>query len=60
MSATLLPPPVGPVGGVTPVTAGEGKYVYRSALVVALVPPTVVTVMSTVPAEPAGKPSIVT
>ena len=59
MSATPLPPPVGPVAGATPVTVGGGTYVYVSALEVVLVPPTVVTVMSTVPAEPDGKLSIV-
>jgi hypothetical protein len=51
----MLPPPVGPLEGATLVTVGGDTYVYMSAPEVALVPPTVVTVMSTLPAEPAGR-----
>jgi hypothetical protein len=53
---TVMPvlPAAGPAEGDTPVTVGIGAYVYRSLLLVALVPPTAVTVMSTVAATCAG------
>ena len=51
---TVFPPAIGPAAGVTAVTVGGGPYLYRSAEDVALVPPGVVTVTSTVPTEPAG------
>ena len=53
---TVIPvlPAAGPAEGDTPVTVGTGAYVYWSAPDVGLVPPTVVTVMSTVPV-PAGR-----
>ncbi len=51
---TVVPPATGPAAGTTPVTVGTGSYVYSSAGEVALIPPGVVTVTSTVPAEPAG------
>ena len=47
--ATEVLPVFGPELGLTPVTAGAAVYVYWSAAVVALVPPGVVTVTSTVP-----------
>jgi hypothetical protein len=50
---TLVPPAVEPDDGLTAVTVGAGTNVYWSALLVALVPPGVVTVTSTVPV-PAG------
>ena len=46
---------MGPVNGATLVTVGGATYVYVSAAEIALVPPAVVTVMSTLPAEPAGR-----
>jgi hypothetical protein len=52
---TAVPPASGPAAGATPVTTGSGKvYVKRSAERLAEGPPAVVTVTSTVPAEPAG------
>lgn len=51
---TTVPPSVGPDAGLTPVTVGGAAYVKWSAALAALVPPAVVTVMSTVPAEPGG------
>jgi hypothetical protein len=52
---TVVPPPVGPTEGLTPVTAGTFWKVNWSAELVADVPPGVTTVTSTVPAEPAGE-----
>ena len=49
VTVMVLGPAARPAGGATPVTVGIGAYVYWSLLVIALVPPTVVTVMSTVP-----------
>ena len=40
---TLVPPPVGPAAGLSPVTVGTAAYVYWSAVLVELVPPGVVT-----------------
>ena len=51
---TEVPPPVGPLVGLTLVTAGPVTKVNWSPAPVALVPPAVVTVMSTVPAAWAG------
>ena len=49
--------PFGPETGLTPLTVGGGSttYVYWSAVLVALVPPGVVTVTSTVPAVRRGR-----
>src|SRR5208337_5497894 len=58
VTVTVVPPANGPAAGVTPVTVGTGSYVNSSAGEVALVPPGVVTVTSTVPAEPAGETAV--
>lgn len=50
---TVVPPDAGPLVGLTAVTIGATTYENRSAELTALVPPVVVTVMSTVPL-PAG------
>ena len=55
---TVVPPATGPDTGVIPVTVGMGSYVNWSAGEVALVPPGVVTVTSTVPAVPAGETAV--
>ena len=55
---TEVPPSVGPPVGDSPVTVGAATYVYWSAELVALVPPVVVTVTSTVP-EPAGEAAVI-
>jgi hypothetical protein len=55
VTTTVLPPAAGPIEGATLVTVGGDTYVYLSAPEVALMPPTVVTVMSTLPAEPVGR-----
>ena len=52
---TVVPPAVGPAVGLTLVTVGAATYVYWSLALVALVPPGVVTVMSTVPADAGGR-----
>jgi hypothetical protein len=52
---TVVPPVVEPADGDTPVTVGGVTKVNLSAAPVALVPPGVVTVISTIPAEPAGE-----
>lgn len=54
VTVAVVPPVVGPRSGLTAVTVGGGLYVYSSATEVALVPPGVVTVTSTVPISPAG------
>jgi hypothetical protein len=51
---TEVPPTAGPEDGLTRVTAGGVTYVYWSLVLVALVPPGVTTLMSTVPAAPTG------
>jgi hypothetical protein len=53
---TVVPPIDGPEGGPTLATAGTGGVVYVnwSAVVIWLVPPAVVTVMSTTPTVPPG------
>src|ERR1700680_190537 len=56
---TAVPPVRGPALGVTLVTVGAATYVYWSAPDVALVPPGVVTVMSTVPAEAVGTSTVI-
>ena len=57
VSITGVPPPVEPLLGLTPVTVGAGGVtkVNWSAALVVLVPAGVVTVMSTVPNDPAGE-----
>jgi len=55
---TLVPPPAGPLFGEIDVTVGLVKYVNWSAALVALVPPAVVTVTSTVPV-PAGTMALI-
>ena len=59
---TEVPPVEGPEIGVTPVTVGGplmSAYVNRSAVVMGLVPPGVVTWTSTVPARPAGAVTVI-
>jgi hypothetical protein len=56
---TDVPPPVGPDDGLTAVTVGPATYVKLSAALVALVPPAVVTVTSTAPADPAGEVAVI-
>ena len=51
---TKVPAVSGPEAGLIAVTVGAGTYVYWSDAPVPLVPPTVATVISTVPAEFAG------
>ena len=58
LTTTVLPPAIGPALGATPVTVGGAKYVYWSAPEIVLVPPGVVTLMSTVPADPAGTSTV--
>ena len=56
---TLVPPAIGPATGLTAVTVGTSTYVNWSAgALIAEVPPMAVTVMSTVPAEPAGATAV--
>jgi hypothetical protein len=55
--SSLPPAPLPPDGGVG-VGVGGGSYVYWSAAEVALVPPGVVTVISTVPV-PAGETAVI-
>jgi hypothetical protein len=55
---TEVPPPKGPLVGVILVTVGTAKYVNLSAAEVALVPPGVVTFISTTPAELAGETAV--
>ncbi len=63
--ATLVDPEVGPLVGQTPVTIGAGfqgegtKKVNWSDALAALVPPAVVTVISTVPAEAVGDLAVI-
>ena len=52
VTVTVVPPAAGPPVGEIPVTVGTGSYVNWSAAEVALVPPGVVTVISTVPVPP--------
>ncbi len=59
---TDVPPATGPLGGEIPLTAGgtgAATYVNWSAADVVLVPAGVVTVISTVPAEPAGETAVI-
>ena len=58
-STTLVPPDAGPEFGATLVTAGGPMKVKTSARLVALVPPTVVTVTSTAPAACAGEVAVI-
>jgi hypothetical protein len=52
--ATVVPPANGPALGLTALTVGVASNTNLSALPVADVPPAVVTVISTVPADSAG------
>ena len=54
MMVIMVPPAIGPAAGVIPVTVGVVSYAKWSAGLVADVPPGVVTVMSTTPADSAG------
>jgi hypothetical protein len=56
---TLVPPAVGPAFGLTAVTVGAAWYVKWSAEVAVEVPLEVVTVTSTVPADPAGELAVI-
>jgi hypothetical protein len=56
---TLVPPASGPADGLTDVTVGITSYVNWSEMLVALVPPGVVTVTSTVPAVPVGDVAVI-
>src|SRR5205823_3600146 len=56
---TGVPPPVGPLLGLTAVTVGMAKKVNWSAGDVAEVPPVVVIVTSTVPGEGEGVTAVV-
>jgi hypothetical protein len=56
---TDVPPVGGPELGVTAVTVGAAWYVNLSAAPVAEVPPGVVTVTSTDPADPAGSVAVI-
>jgi hypothetical protein len=58
VTVTAVPPLSGPLLGATLVTVGAATYVYWSALEVPLVPPGVVTVMWTVPADSAGTSTV--
>ena len=55
---TVVPPAIGPVAGLTPVTVGD-LYLNTSALTVALVPPGPVTVTSALPAVPGGAVAVI-
>ena len=55
---TVVPPDEGPAVGDTDVTVGVAMKVNWSAAEVALVPPTVITLMSTVPV-PAGAVAVI-
>src|SRR5205823_4114885 len=56
---TEVPPPVGPAVGLAAVTVGAATRVKWSDEDVALVPPAVVTVTSTVPADPEGAVALI-
>jgi hypothetical protein len=58
VTVTVVPPATGPAAGEIPVTVGTGAYVNWSAAEVGLVPPGVVTVISTVPV-PAGETAVI-
>ena len=58
-TTTDVPPVSGPAVGVTEVTMGRTTYVNLSAAEVGDVPPGVVTVMFTVPTEPAGEATVI-
>jgi hypothetical protein len=55
---TNVPAARGPEFGLTAVTVGTASYVKLSVALVALVPPEVATVTSTVPTEPAGEVAV--
>ena len=56
---TAVPPLAGPLVGAMPLTVGAATYVNWSAGVIALVPPGVMTLTSTVPAVPAGEVAVI-
>jgi hypothetical protein len=56
---TVVPPTVGPLVGLIKETVGVASYVNLSAATVPLVPPAVVTVISTVPALSAGDTAVI-
>ena len=56
---TNVPPPSGPAVGEMAVTVGAVTYVKSSAELVAEVPPTVITVTSTTPADSAGVVAVI-
>ena len=56
---TNVPPPSGPAVGEMAVTVGAVTYVKSSAELVAEVPPTVITVTSTTPADSAGAVAVI-
>lgn len=58
VTVTVAPPAGSPDDGLAAVTVGAAEYVNRSAVLVALVPLAVVTVMSTVPV-PAGDTAVI-
>ena len=58
-TTTDVPPVSGPAVSVTEVTMGRTTYVNLSAAEVGDVPPGVVTVMFTVPTEPAGEATVI-
>ena len=59
VTVTDVPPAVGPLVGLTAITAGGATYVYWSALLVDDEPPLLVTVTSTVPAASAGAVAVI-
>jgi hypothetical protein len=59
VTVTEVPPASGPLVGLTDVIVGAATYVNWSLADVALVPPTVVVVMSIVPAEPEGEVAVI-
>src|SRR5215813_12767219 len=56
---TSVPPATAPPFGLTPDTTGAATNVNRSFELTALVPPAVVTVMSTVPAFATGETALI-
>jgi hypothetical protein len=56
---TEVPPAVGPAAGLTAVSVGGASYLNASAVLVAAVPPGVVTVTDTVPAVCVGEVAVI-
>ena len=56
---TVVPPAADPLVGEMPVTVGAAMYVNLSDAEITLVPEGVVTVISTVPAEPPGETAVI-